>query len=239
MENNLLASIIINNYNYDKFIGEAINSALHQTYINVEVIVVDDGSTDRSREIISQFGDKIIPLLKQNGGQASAFNAGFEKSSGDVVFFLDSDDVLFPGAVENVIELFTESAITKVHWPLAVVDKDGVETGILKPAGDLPQGNFKDVVLQGGPTSCISSPTSGNAWSRQFLQKVFPMPEDVAYYKTCADEYLYTIAPVFGEIKAINKPQGFYRVHGKNIYSALSFEEKLKLEAANMLAAEE
>lgn len=75
-----LASIIIDNYNYGRFLADAINSALAQTYQHTEVIVVDDGSTDNSREIISQYGDRIRPVLKENGGQGSAFNAGFEAS---------------------------------------------------------------------------------------------------------------------------------------------------------------
>ncbi|HLL41796.1 MAG TPA: glycosyltransferase family 2 protein, partial [Segetibacter sp.] len=85
MSDKLLASIIIDNYNYGHFIREAINSALQQSYQNIEVIVVDDGSTDNSREIIRSYGEKIIPVLKNNGGQASAFNAGYYKSTGDVI----------------------------------------------------------------------------------------------------------------------------------------------------------
>ena len=91
MKSSLLASIIIDNYNYGRFIDETINSALNQDCENIEVIVVDDGSTDDSRDVIESFGDKIIPVYKPNGGQASALNAGFNKSKGDVIFFLDSD----------------------------------------------------------------------------------------------------------------------------------------------------
>jgi glycosyltransferase involved in cell wall biosynthesis len=231
MSDKLLASIIIDNYNYGHFIGEAIDSALQQSYQNIEVIVVDDGSTDNSREIIRSYGEKIIPVLKNNGGQASAFNAGYYKSTGDVIFFLDSDDTLFPNAVNNALQFFLSNPeITKVQWPLWIVDKNGKRTGETKPSQVPPQGNLREAVLAGGPTSCASSPTSGNAWARHFLEKIFPVPEEVVYYKTCADEYLYTLAPVFGEIKTIAEPQGFYKIHGKNIYAALSFDQKMKLE---------
>jgi glycosyltransferase involved in cell wall biosynthesis len=68
-----LVSVIINNYNYGRFLGEAIDSVLNQTYQRTETIVVDDGSTDNSREIIAGYGDRIIPVLKANGGQNSGF----------------------------------------------------------------------------------------------------------------------------------------------------------------------
>ena len=73
-----LVSIIINNYNYGNFLPIAISSALKQTYSNVEVVVVDDGSTDNSREVVAGYGDHIVPILKENGGQASAFNSGVQ-----------------------------------------------------------------------------------------------------------------------------------------------------------------
>ncbi len=81
MNKKLRASIIVNNYNYGRFLQESIDSALSQTYSNVEVIVVDDGSADNSRVIIECYGDRIIPVLKKNGGQASAFNTGLAEST--------------------------------------------------------------------------------------------------------------------------------------------------------------
>src|ERR1019366_4357461 len=100
-----LVSILINNYNYGRFLRDAIDSALNQTYSNIEVIVVDDGSTDSSREIIATYEKRIIPVLKANGGQASAFNAGFAASKGDWVYLLDSDDLFNAKKVERVWEL--------------------------------------------------------------------------------------------------------------------------------------
>ena len=89
-----VVSIVVVNYNYGRFLDEAIESALAQTHDRVEVIVVDDGSTDESRALIDRYGDRVVAVLKENGGQASALNAGFEDVSGDVVIFLDADDVL-------------------------------------------------------------------------------------------------------------------------------------------------
>src|SRR5262245_12737070 len=133
MSNGLLASIIIDNYNYGRFLREAIDSALGQTYPHTEVIVVDDGSTDDSREVIASYGDRIIALLKENGGQASAFNRGFAVSRGEIVCFLDADDTLLPTAMEQAVALFAEAEVVKVHWPLWVVDEQGKRTGQVKP----------------------------------------------------------------------------------------------------------
>ena len=105
--NNPLVSIIINNYNYGQFLQEAIDSALNQTYLNTEVVVVDDGSTDNSQDMIKSYRDKIIPILKANGGQASAFNAGFAASRGDIICFLDSDDMFMPEKVAQIVDVFS------------------------------------------------------------------------------------------------------------------------------------
>src|SRR6188474_3407037 len=102
MRTESLVSVIIDNYNYGRFLREAIDSALGQTYPRVEVIV-DDGSTDDSRAVIAAYGDRVVPVLKENGGQASAFNAGFAASRGELICFLDSDDAFKPEKVAAVV----------------------------------------------------------------------------------------------------------------------------------------
>ncbi len=122
---NPLVSIAINNYNYGRFLKQAIDSALNQTYSPIEVVVVDDGSTDNSREIIASYGDKIVPILKANGGQASAFNAGFSASRGEIVCFLDADDMFLPEKVASVVEVLGDSS--ERDWcfhPLTLVNAE-------------------------------------------------------------------------------------------------------------------
>jgi glycosyltransferase involved in cell wall biosynthesis len=101
-----LVSIIINNYNYADFLAAAIESALGQSYTPVEVLVVDDGSTDSSRQIIARYGSRILPVLKTNGGQASAFNFGIAASHGEIICFLDSDDLFHRDKVKEVVGIF-------------------------------------------------------------------------------------------------------------------------------------
>jgi len=81
----LFFSVVIANYNYGRFLRQAVESALTQDWPHVEVIVVDDGSTDNSAEVIGSFGEAITAIFKENGGQREANNVGFAKSSGDVV----------------------------------------------------------------------------------------------------------------------------------------------------------
>lgn len=212
MAGKLLVSIIINNYNYDRFLAEAIDSALNQTYSNTEVIVVDDGSTDNSREIIAGYGDRIIPILQPNGKQAAAFNSGFAKSKGDIIIFLDSDDYLMPNAVEQIAHLW-KPELAKVHYRLKVVDADRQDLGYSMPQGSglLSTGEvWRNLITTGGYTS---TPTSGNALNRQALQAVFPIPDE---YKLTADDYLSTLIPFYGDVAAIEQPLGAYRIHGTN-----------------------
>ena len=223
-----LVSIIINNYNYGRFLKDCIESALNQTYPDTKVIVVDDGSTDDSRKIISGYGDRIIPVLKENGGQGAAFNVGVKVSRGEVICFLDSDDMLLPTAMEKALALFQDSDVVNVHWRLWEIDKDGRRTGRTRPQrGTLTEGNLRDSMIRRGPNSYIWSPTSGNAWTRRFLESIFPVPEQG--YKSGADSYLAVLAPLYGTIKTVSEPQALYRLHGQNDHEKRSLEQTLSI----------
>lgn len=207
-----LVSVIINNYNYDRFLAQAIDSALNQTYPNLEVIVVDDGSTDNSREIISEYGDRIIPILQPNGKQAAAFNSGFARSKGDIIIFLDSDDYLFPQTVEQIVRLWN-SDLAKVHYRLKVVDTFSKELGYSLPQGTNPLSKgevWRKLIEIGG---YVSTPTSGNALSRKVLENLFPVPDE---YKLTADDYLSMLVPFYGKVAAVEEPLGAYRIHDRN-----------------------
>lgn len=220
-----IASIIITNYNYGRFLGEAIASALNQTYQPTEVIVVDDGSTDGSQQIIANYEKRIIPVLKENGGQGSAFNAGFAVSCGEVVCFLDADDVLLPSAVEKAVSLLHEPNVVKVHWPLCAIDVHGKSLDKFFPEKPLPEGDLLDAQLSGGVDGHVFSPTSGNAWARSYLKRILPIPE--IHYRINADSYLAILAPLFGSIKRIVEYQALYRIHGNNGTSKTTYRWQL------------
>jgi len=132
MKTEPLVSILINNYNYDRFLAAAIDSALAQTYFNIEVIVVDDGSTDKSRSIISSYDDRIISILKSNGGQSSSFNEGVKAAKGEIIFFLDSDDLFHPQKVEKIVHFFVQNNLVCLpiifHNLFEAIDEKGTPT---------------------------------------------------------------------------------------------------------------
>lgn len=207
-----LVSIIINNYNYERFLAKAINSALEQTYSNTEVIVVDDGSTDNSRNVIAQYGDRVIAVFQENGKQGKAFNNGFSHSRGEIIIFLDSDDYLFPHAVDQIVQIWQPDT-AKVHYRLDVVDEQEQSHGFSYPQGGklLATGQVWQALLQVATYPGV--PTSGNAISRRALAQVLPVPDDCT---TMADDYLSVLIPFYGEVLAIEEPLGAYRIHGSN-----------------------
>lgn len=213
MTSRLRTSIVVSSYNYAPYLRQAIDSALAQT-AEVDVIVVDDGSTDDSPAIIRSYGQRIDAVFKPNGGQASAWNTGFERSRGEIVIFLDSDDVLDPTVVDLAQQQFAEGDLAKVHWPLRVIDGQGNSQGRIVPPGDLPVGDLREQVLRSGVAGYAWPPTSGNAWSRRFLKQVMPIPE--VEFVICPDLYLSVLAPLFGKLGALTKPLGAWRVHGGN-----------------------
>ena len=100
-----LVSAIIATYERARIVCEAIDSILNQTYKNVEVIVVDDGSTDNTQEILKQYGDRIRVVRQKNSGPAAAWNRGVKESRGEIIAFLGSDDIWLPKFVERQVSV--------------------------------------------------------------------------------------------------------------------------------------
>ncbi len=214
----MLVSIIINNFNYERFLRAAIDSALGQTYDSVEVIVVDDGSTDQSRAAIERYGARVTAVLKPNGGQSSALNAGFAQSHGDMVIFLDADDVLLPHAAQAVVEAFdAQPDAAKVQYRMAVIDRHGRPTGEIKPPPHipLPNGDLRRSELN-FPFDLAWLPTSGNAFSAPVLRRIFPVPTE--YGPVGADWYLAHVAALLGPVVSLDEVCAYYRVHGRNSF---------------------
>ncbi len=101
MPDPVLVSVVIPTYNYVRFVGEAIESALAQTWATREVIVVDDGSTDETPALLASYGSRIQVIRKPNGGLSSARNAGIRAARGECIALLDADDIFLPAKLER------------------------------------------------------------------------------------------------------------------------------------------
>jgi Glycosyltransferases involved in cell wall biogenesis len=212
-------SVVITNFNYGDRVGAAIDSALAIEWPDMEVIVVDDGSTDQSPMVINEYGDRIKAVLKTNGGQNSAANVGFSKSTGDIVFFLDSDDTLAPDVARRVLPLFSPTT-AKVQFPLVTLRPDGSAAGLYPrfPKAYSPSEVDLSVAATG---FYISSPTSGNAWARWALEKAFPLPTlwTKAVPAKFFDGYLSTVASRLGRVVTVVEPLGTYYINPNNMWT--------------------
>jgi glycosyltransferase involved in cell wall biosynthesis len=206
-------SVVITNYNYGAFVGDAIRSVLAQTYPHVECVVVDDGSTDQSWEVISSF-EGIVKIQQRNQRQAVALRTGIEAASGDVVIGLDSDDFLYPHACETIAR----------HWQdgtsLTLYELDHY-AGNRKLGGSYPNQPF----LDGGHLAFVarygyfpSAPLSGNAFSRSYVRELYE--EAINLDRGGVDAYLLYSAPAVGMIVTIREKLGGYRFHDTNVSMA-------------------
>jgi glycosyltransferase involved in cell wall biosynthesis len=210
--------IIVNNYDYGPYLRDSIDSALAQTYRNVGIVVVDDGSTDGSRDVIESYAGRVVSILKANGGQASAFNAGFARSRADVVLFLDADDVLLPETCGWVAAAFVDQPSTaRVQYRTEVIDETGNRTGIMKPPAyvRLPSGDLRRHAIA-FPFDVPWMATSGNAFSAEALRRIAPIPEDD--FRILADWYIVHLTSLLGTVVSLDKVGAYRRVHGRNVH---------------------
>ncbi len=180
-------SIIINNYNYDRFLAEAIDSALGQSYPNLETIVVDDGSTDNSRDVILGYKDRVTAVFKENGGQASPLSAGFAASKGKAILLLDADDLFLRNKASKVFRLFaSEPGIDWIFTESAPVEPKGlIGTNLQSIIQDVLDDNSQNIphrIYSRSNTKDAELPhftpsTFNLCFSRAFLKKLFPSLE--------------------------------------------------------------
>jgi glycosyltransferase involved in cell wall biosynthesis len=214
-----LVSVILTSYNYARYVGEAISSVLGQTYANCELIVVDDGSSDGSPEIIqAAVADARIPVktvFQENRGQAAAMNAGFQRATGELVAFLDSDDLWTPNKIAEMVAFIQGQPEGGVYQHQ--VD-DGSGKLVVEPlvSGDyyakwlgvrtLNTAIRHDLFL-------VFAPTSGLMFRKCVLDEVFPLPEQMI---ACPDTFMAFIASRSGPLYSNPRLLGSWRAHDKN-----------------------
>lgn len=205
-----LVSVIINNYNYGQFLPQAIESVLSQSYAHWELIVVDDGSTDNSREVIEAYRDRLTAIFQTNAGQGEAINTGVAHAQGEIICFLDADDYFAQDKLAKVVTGFCEHPEwVQISHCWTSVNREGQLIG--RGSTILTQGNVRHLLLKWGRYAM--GITSGLAYRRAVLEQVLPIPTRKA---AAADTYLTVVVPFYGEVGCINEPLMFYRIHGNN-----------------------
>ena len=212
-----LSTVLIDVYNQERYIEQAILSVLDQglSSSEVEIIVVDDGSTDGTGAIVQKFRPRIRYLRKENGGQASAFNVAIPEVHGEIVSFLDGDDWWAEGKLIATIEAFAQ------HPDLAAVGH-----GFFEVCGDgatsavVPDGRLR-VDLSTVDSARLSFRarrflgTSKLSVRRIVLDRMGPLPDDLMF---CADVPLQAWALAFGGALLLDRPLCYYRLHADNLF---------------------
>jgi glycosyltransferase involved in cell wall biosynthesis len=177
--------------------------------------VVDDGSTDRTPDVIKKFQPKVRVLRKVNGGQGSAFNAAIPEAQGTIVAFLDGDDWWAPGKLKKIAEVFAKEAeVGLVGHAVTQVYLDGREhTELLREASRFKITSVEEAKVFRTRKSFLG--TSRMAYRNDVLRKIGPVPEALTFE---ADEYLFTLAGFFAEVLVLRESYCFYRLHGGNLF---------------------
>jgi glycosyltransferase involved in cell wall biosynthesis len=211
--NNELVSIIITNYNYERYLAASIASALAVDWSHTEIIVVDDGSTDRSRDIVDSFAPMgIKSLYIENQGQARAAARGFTESRGEWIVFLDADDILEPSIIREAVKVM-RPGWSMVQFRMRVIDGLGNPAGRFFPTyrGDTTPEKIRSWAAVAA--SYPAAPTSGNVLARSFLDRIFPLEDGM---DSAIDTYFTPTAPFLGDVLTVDKPLVNYRVHANN-----------------------
>ncbi len=210
-------SVLIDTYNHERFIEQAILSALEQDFpaSDCEILVVDDGSQDRTPEIIAKFAPQVHLIRKVNGGQASAFNTGIPQCQGEIVAFLDGDDWWAAGKLKQVVAAFSENpAVGLIGHGVTQAFEDGTRRTEL--VRDFPRFRIDSAV--GARLFRLRKAflgTSRMIFRAEILRRIGPVPESLTIQ---ADEYLFTMGALFSEVLLLRDSLTFYRLHGQNLF---------------------
>lgn len=212
----LTVTVLITTFNYGQFIEKAIDSILEQEFPleKVQILVVDDGSSDDTGERVRKYGTRIEYFYKPNGGQASALNFGFARASAEIVALLDADDFCLPGKLMRITQAFQEDpSLGMVYHRLREWHTESgayTELAFLPISGDITK--TPDLFLTYDP-----HPTSAIAFRRSSLKPFLPIPENIRMLADCFPTALMAFR---SPILAIPEFLTMYRIHRKNSYYA-------------------
>jgi glycosyltransferase involved in cell wall biosynthesis len=209
-----VVTVLIDTFNYGQFIDEAIRSVLSQDFPakQMEILVVDDGSRDDTRERVSKYADRVQYLYKPNGGQASAFNFGIERARGEFVALLDADDYWLPTKLNTVVNAFqngVDVGLVYHRFQEFRMESNEWRVGDFNAMSGFVPADKKSMLLY---TACQ---TSGLTFRTELVRKLLPLDERMII---SADAVLAALIIFLGPVMAIDEPLAVYRIHGANLY---------------------
>ena len=218
LNSNPLVSVLMANYNYEKFIGEAIESVINQTYTNLELVICDDGSTDNSVEIIEEYINKdtrIKLIKKENNGIVSAYNAGYKDCKGDIICLLDSDDYYTATKIEKVVRDFICNPNCGVHFHRMMrTNENGKPEGKYPLISKIPNGWLAHEVLKLGGGMANISPTSGISLRKEVFKNILPIN---FYISSNVDAFIINVSLILSPVVSNMEILCYYRLHNQNL----------------------
>lgn len=215
-------SVIIPTHNYGAFIGDAIESIFAQDYPqkSIEIIVVDDGSTDNTREVVQKYTGRVTYFHSERKGVAAARNRGVSLAKGQIIAFLDADDIWVSVRTKRVVEAFAQHAgIGIVFHNFDVIDSGG--RSLYKDFSETfyPQRNRRGPLLSDIIKGKIFCGASSFSFRSALLKEICPIPEDI---RRGVDFYLTAIAACYAQAWYLPETLGLYRLHNKNLTSLVN-----------------
>jgi GT2 family glycosyltransferase len=233
-----LVTVLVDTYNHERFIEEALVSVLEQDFPSseMEILVVDDGSTDRTPEIVRKFAPRVRLIRKTNGGQASAFNAGIPEAQGEIISFLDGDDWWTRNKLARVLQAITsDSSLGLVGHGITTVHRDGnMEYETLRDGFRFQANTVEGVHLFRVRSAFLG--TSRMTMRTDIVRRIGPVPDALVVQ---ADEYLFTIAAVMAGVLILPETLTYYRMHDANGFQIADHNpqrHRRKMEALEVLA---
>jgi hypothetical protein len=217
-------SVAMINYNYGRFLAEAIESVLHQEHPPLDVVVVDDGSTDSSREVLQQYEGRITAILTPNRGKGAATNTAVDACRGDVVALIDSDDLMLPSRLRRIAEVY--AAHPKAQWvwhDLQHVRRETMEElppVILQNFTAGPHDHCAAVARGDLPMSAPA--TSALSWRRTFLASLLPMAPGMR----SQDNYLKFLSLGLAPGFVVAERLALQGIHDSNAFTTATGKER-------------
>lgn len=217
-------TVLIDTYNHERFIERAITSVLEQDIPmdDVEILVVDDGSADRTPEVVRCFEPRVRYMRKPNGGQASAFNFALPQAHGDVIAMLDGDDWWARQKLRRVLEtLESNPEVGIVGHGYFEVPMDGRPHSTILPGREYRLELTSLANAEIFPRLAGFLGTSKMTIRRSVLERILPIPNDLVIE---ADEYIFTLAPAISPAVILNEPLFYYGFHEGNLFQFTNFD---------------